>query len=206
MSLADWTGLTASIGSWLHRADHTSIAPDLITLAEQDFNDELRARQMETQTSLTITSGYLAHPSDWLEWKGIEVTTAKGTHRISPDSEENVSDNQVGITSAEPYQYVVRGDRTYIRPAPDSSSYAYPTLYYAKVPALSASQTTNWLLTRYPGAYLLGSLAHAKAFLEDEVWEYFNNQAQKMRDRINYDSRRSSKGRQALTMKSDVKI
>lgn len=206
MSLADWTGLTASIGSWLHRADHTSIAPDLISLAEQDFNDEVLARQMETQTSLTITAGYLPHPSDWLEWKLVEVTTNNGTHRVSPETEENASDNQVGVTSAEPYQFVVRGDKTYIRPPPDSSSYTYPTVYFAKVPALSASQTTNWLLTRYPGAYLYGALAHAKAFLEDEVWQYFNDQAQKMRDKINLRSRRSGKGRQALTMKPDVPV
>lgn len=206
MALADWTGLTASIGSWLHRADHTSIAPDLITLAEEDFNDELRVRQMETQTSLTITAGYLPHPSDWLGWKLVEVTTNAGTHRVSPETEENASDNQVGVTSAEPYEFVVRGDRTYIRPAPDSSSYAYPTVYFAKVPALSASQTTNWLLTRYPAAYLYGSLAHAKAFLEDEDWRYFNDQAQKIRAIIRMDSRAASKGSQALTMKPDVRV
>lgn len=206
MSLADWTGLTASIGGWLKRGDHTSISTDLITLFEADFNAEVRVRQMETETSLTISSGYLAHPTDWLEWKKVEVTVSGKTHLVSPESEENASDRSYGITSAEPYQFVVRGSKTYIKPPPDSSSYAYPTVYYASVPALTSSASTNWLLTRYPGAYLYGALTHAKAHFEDATWEYFNAQYTKVLGQIQKDSQRASFGKQALQMKPDIQV
>lgn len=206
MSFADYTSLQASVISWLHGGDATSIAPDLITLAEQDFNDELRVRQMESQTSISITAGYLPHPSDWLEWKMVEVVTNGGTHRVSPETEENASDNAYGVTSSEPYEFVVRGDRTYIRPPPDSSSYSYPTIYFAKIPALSASANSNWLLTRYPGAYLYGALYHAKAYLEESTWSLFAAERQRQIDKISADSRRAFYGRQNLTMKPDVKV
>lgn len=206
MALDNLTSLTVSIGTWLRRSDYTSIAPDLILLAEQEFNDELRARQQESQTSLTITSGYLPHPTDWLDWKLVEVTTADGTHRVSPDSEENVSDKSVGRPTTQPYQFVIRGDRTYIRPGTDSSGYPFPTVYYAKVPALTSAATTNWLLTRYPGAYLYGALSHAKAYFEEAAWQFYENKKKEIIARINRESRGSRYGKQALTMKSDVRV
>lgn len=206
MSLADWTGLTASIGGWLKRGDHTSIAPDLLALAEQDFNDELRAREMVQETSLVITSGYLAHPSDWLAWKQIEVTVAGTTYKISPESEENASDRAAGTASSQPFQYVVRGGKTYIKPAPDSSSYAYPVVYYQKIPALSAAQTTNSILTRYPGLYLYGALSHAKAYLEEATWEYFETKKNENIEKINKHAKWSSYGNQALQMKVDIPV
>jgi hypothetical protein len=47
---------------------------------------------------------------------------------------------------------------------PDGA-YAAVLEYFAKVPALSNSNTTTWLLTNYPNAYLFGTFAEAEAFL-----------------------------------------
>jgi hypothetical protein len=41
-------------------------------------------------------------------------------------------------------------------------------IYYGKIPALSAQQATNWLLTKAPDVYLYGSLLHAQPFLMDD--------------------------------------
>jgi hypothetical protein len=42
-------------------------------------------------------------------------------------------------------------------------------VYYQEIPALSDSQTTNWLLTDAPDAYVYGALTQAAPFLgEDE--------------------------------------
>jgi hypothetical protein len=53
--------------------------------------------------------------------------------------------------------------------------------YYAEIPALSDSSTTNWLLTRWPDLYLYGSLMHAAPYLkEDErvtVWAGLHDRA-----------------------------
>ena len=47
--------------------------------------------------------------------------------------------------------------------------------YYAKIPALSGSNASNWLLARSPDVYLYGSLVAAEAFLMNDerlgVWK-----------------------------------
>ena len=47
-------------------------------------------------------------------------------------------------------------------------------LYYQKIPALSASNTTNWLLTAHPDVYLYGALMQSAPYLDDDqrmqVW------------------------------------
>jgi len=50
-------------------------------------------------------------------------------------------------------------------------------LYYAKVPALSDSNTTNWLLTEAPDIYLYGSLLPSAPYLDEDeratTWAQF---------------------------------
>lgn len=45
----------------------------------------------------------------------------------------------------------------------------YRLLYHKGVPALSDSATTNWLLTREPGAYLYGALIEASPYVADDA-------------------------------------
>jgi hypothetical protein len=40
--------------------------------------------------------------------------------------------------------------------------------YYATIPALSVSNTTNWLLTDSPDLYLYGALLQAAPYLQDD--------------------------------------
>jgi hypothetical protein len=55
-----------------------------------------------------------------------------------------------------------------------TGSEEYALTYWAGVPALSDSATTNWLLTREPGVYLYGALIEASPYLADDsrvmVW------------------------------------
>jgi hypothetical protein len=58
-------------------------------------------------------------------------------------------------------------------PTPNAS-FTAELLYYQKIPALSDSNTSNWLLEEFPDVYLYGSLTHSAPYLsEDEriaVW------------------------------------
>ena len=42
-------------------------------------------------------------------------------------------------------------------------------IYYAKIPALSDANPTNWLLTRYPDAYLYACLLEAMPYNEEDA-------------------------------------
>ena len=45
-------------------------------------------------------------------------------------------------------------------------------LYIAQIEALSAGNTSNWLLSSHPDAYLYAALLHAAPYLQDDprVW------------------------------------
>jgi len=58
------------------------------------------------------------------------------------------------------------GDEFQYYPSPDAS-YTATLTYYARIPALSVSATTNWLLTAHPDAYLYGALLQAAPYLRD---------------------------------------
>lgn len=71
------------------------------------------------------------------------------------------------------YYNLVGGSELEVTPAPASAA-TLEMLYYASIPAL-ADNTTNWLMTAAPDAYLYGSLLHAAPYLDDDmrvaVWQ-----------------------------------
>ena len=169
ISDGNYTGLVDSCQSWLHRADVLDADVDnCIYLFEADFNAQMRLRQMEEETTIGVTGGYLPHPSDWREWSSIILVQGNFREPLVPLSEENAAVDYGYSYNWRPRGYVVRGDRTYIFPAPGSGSYTYATVYQQKVPGLSTTNTTNWLLTEYPQVYLQGCLFWASDFITDD--------------------------------------
>lgn len=200
MSLADYTAVKASLGDWLHRGDITSQCDDFIDLFESDFNATVRAREMEQVTTLTATDGYLLHPTNWLGWKEIRGTVGANKYELSPMSDES-GVNLTGFQSASAYPvgYKVTGSKTYLYPLGSSGSFAVK--YYEGV---GLSSGTNWLLTRYPGAYLYGALLQATAYIVNDprvpLWQSAYGQ---VIDKIKADSAKQSWSGQVLQMRPD---
>jgi hypothetical protein len=73
-----------------------------------------------------------------------------------------------------PTNYAITAGQIELLPTPDET-YSASLVYYSRIPALSVSNTTNWLLTEAPDTYLYGSLVHAAPYLKDDqrlvVWE-----------------------------------
>lgn len=162
MSLDTYANLKLEIAAWTGRqgTDVTTGGIDTyIDMAEAWFNRNLRVRQMVTvNAGLTVSAGgVVTHPTDWLEWKQIDVmSTPIWTLSAQSEAASLIRDNSNGV--GPPSVYVVRGSTTQVWPAPDAT-YTYRGVYYASIPALTGSNTTNWLLTAYPEAYLFGALA-----------------------------------------------
>lgn len=202
MSFADYTSLKTSIASdWLHRADLSTAIGDYIALFESDFNSQMRVRQMETETSTVSTSGYLVHPTSWLEWKNLRGTQGGVQYSLEPVTDEVAVAITAGDSTPAKY-YKTTGSKTYLYP--QVSGVTFPAIYYAGVALTSG---TNWLLTAYPGAYLYGSLLQAVAAGEaDDQLGKWAMAYQNILERINKDSRRGSFGGQALRMQLDSRV
>jgi hypothetical protein len=168
MALTNYSELKSSIADFLNRDDLTAVIPTFISLAEAQFARDLRHYQMENRATGTIDSQYMTKPSDWLETIRINITTAN-TRPLDLLSSQAMVDkraNYLDLTGI-PRYYRHSENQFEFFPSPDDS-YGVELLYYQRVPALSDSNTTNWLLTEAPDAYLYGSLVHSAPYLSED--------------------------------------
>jgi hypothetical protein len=103
--------------------------------------------------------------------------------------------------TGKPKYYAIVGESFEVYPTPDTT-YSTELMYYKPIPALSDSNTTNWLLTSNPDAYLYGSLMQSAPYLKDDqrmqVWSVLYSNAVQS---INTESRRIRSGGSGLKLK-----
>jgi hypothetical protein len=176
MGLSTYSELKASVADWLLRSDLTAVIPDLIRLAEEDFGRELRTREMLVRAVTTPAADepYENLPGDFLELKAIQFNSNPIT---VPDyrtpawlrAYRRHSQNDGGT----PCFYTIEGPQFLFDVTP--SDVELEILYYQTIPALSDSNTTNWLLTAHPSLYLYGSLVQSAPYLKDDervaIWD-----------------------------------
>ncbi len=171
MAITTFAELSTAIADNMARSDLTAYIPDFITLGENWLNygsenvDPLRCRDMEAVTSpnLTPTAGVCTLPTDYLGY--IRVTEITGVRRplnfITPDMAEiSYPSRSAGLGE----KFTIIGNSLYTFPL---ASNLIELVYYQRIPALTASATTNWLLTKSPNLYLRAALVQAYEFVKD---------------------------------------
>ena len=173
MPLSNYTELKASIADTLNRDDLTAVIPDFIKLAEAQLNRDLRHWQMEDRVIATADQQYLSLPNNFIS--PIRITmTASPTHTLELISPFDISKMRMQNSDnlGRPEFYAVVDGSFELYPTPDAD-YVVELVYYENIPDISAN-TTNWLLTNYPDAYLYGSLLHSSPYLQEDqrvaVW------------------------------------
>lgn len=166
MALANYTDLKAAVASWIVRSDLTSQIPDFIRLYESDANRRIRIRQNMTTTQLTLAQGASSVnlPSDFLE--EIELNyddTAETLTRAPFDEIDRLQTADSG--AGRPFLYAITGSTIVFETEADTA-YTLNLRYYEKWDI--ETDTTNWLLTNAPDAYLFGSLAEAAMYVHDD--------------------------------------
>lgn len=163
MDLSSYSGLCSAIASFAVREGDTEFeasVPIFINLAEERFNRELRVRWMEASDTLTVTDGVAPLPADYLQYRRVR---AGGCDLHVADAE----------------WIEARGDGPYFSISGSNVRYgggggSIDLDYYQRIPALSASNQSNWLLSRYPSLYLYGALIESAPFMMDDprmgVW------------------------------------
>jgi hypothetical protein len=173
----NYQALIAEVQDYLHRTDATTARVDgWIDQVENYLSNNLRTNEMETTNgALTVSNGVISNPTEMLGWKNITVTNNGTRSQIKPTTHEQSNIGNDGSTGL-PTHYYVRGGSTILVPTPDAT-YTYSGTYFQRIPGLSSSVTTNWVMDKYAETYLYGTLAMAGGFYEDEprigTWKQF---------------------------------
>lgn len=178
----NYAQLQSNIADFLNRTDLTAVIPTFISLAEAQMERALRVRQMVARSNASIDTQYSSLPSDFLEAKTFKITSSRPIQPIEYVTPEQMDDldqlsaNAPGI----PKYFTIIGNQIRVSPTPDAV-YTSELVYTAKLVKLSNSNTTNWLLTSSPDAYLYGALMQAAPYLKDDerltVWATLYNTA-----------------------------
>lgn len=167
MAISNYAELKSAVADWLNRADLTSAIPNFVALAEAKFNRDLRTRQQVKRAYATLTGQYIQLPTDWAEGINLQlnVNPVRVLDFVTTDQADRIKARRYGDTDADAYTIV--GSQLEVIPVVADDT-EIEMAYYAKVPALSDSNTTNWLLTEWPDLYLYGTLVHAAPYLRED--------------------------------------
>lgn len=149
MAFTDYLDLRTAVLELAGRTDVTDVFDRFTKLAESRLNRKLRCRDQITTTTVTVSGGTGALPSDYREMIG--VYSENGFEFVAQPSQTNKVSN---------YSYyaieggnIVANDRD------------YTVQYYAALPTLTTSMTTtNWLLEKYPEVYLYAVAAEVAKY------------------------------------------
>lgn len=152
MAFADFLDLQTAVIERVKNVGIADVFPQLVKLAEADFNRRLRCREQMTTTTVTIAIGEANLPADFQEMIG--VYDGAGREYINQPAQALQTVQSRGY-------YAIDGAK--IKAAADET---LTVQYYASIPTLTTSTTTtNWLLARHPGLYLYGVAMQAAVYL-----------------------------------------
>jgi len=180
MALTTYTELKDSIAEWLNRSDLTAVIPTFIALAESNLNRSLRVRQMVKRLEDTVDEGFYTLPADFLEAKNVQITVSGRPQKLELITLGQADDVNMRTLSGTPKYFNITGNTLEIVPTTASFEDIEITSY-GKIPALSATVTSNWLLAAWPDIYLYGALSHSAPYLKDDertvVWSSIYDRA-----------------------------
>ena len=191
--------LKTNIANFLNRSDLTSQLDFFIDATEAEFNRRLRVKDMIKRATATADAQYISLPTDWLEAINVQIDSNEFTPLFQQSIESldvyRKSTNNVGN---QPVYYALVDNTIELAPTPDTS-YTLQLTYYGTIDALSSSNTTNFISTGYPDAYLYGALKHASIYLmEDERVPLFTAQFEKALEEMRLEQEKAEFGKGSL--------
>ena len=181
MTISTYANLQSEVLDTLNRTDLvanvTQFTPGSIEGAvqrgiakcEKRIVRRLRTREFETSTTMTATASVetIAIPSDFIMAKSMILQENPNVVLVQKDMTQLVNDTP-STSTGQPASFATFGTNFYYRPLPDSAR-SIKLFYYAAPAALSDSNTTSTLLTKYPDLMLYGTLIEVTAHIEDDA-------------------------------------
>ena len=156
-----------SIANWVNRSDLP--ASDILTETQSWLYQRMRVREMQARATLTFTTAAqtASLPSGFLD--PISFTPYTWGDPLPFFNENTLQDyrNESGnLLSAVPSRWSIIGDTAYVDVLP-ISTFSGVLMYYAQPTALSLTNETNFLTTRYPKLLRHACMAMAYEHMKD---------------------------------------
>lgn len=182
MAIQTYADLALASANWMGRAgnaDFTGNFQDFVTLTEDWLNNgnddpdfpcpPLRVAQMEVPaTTLTVlaSSNSVLLPPDYLAMRSNYITATPHNIRLRYLAPAQMTDT-VSNQLTGPQQFFTIKANQLILPAAVTTTNTLILDYYQRIPALTTSNTVNWLLTASPRIYLSGTQLQGALFVRD---------------------------------------
>jgi hypothetical protein len=164
--ITTYSELKAAVADFLNRDDLTSVISTFVSLAEAQIARDLRHWKQERRVAGPADSGFEQLPVDFLQ--GINVTRSDGAQlrylSTADMASEKYRNPDLGTA---PAYYSINAGQLELWPAPTDEDITLR--YFARVPALSDAEPSNWLLEDMPDIYLYGALLHSAPYLKDDT-------------------------------------
>jgi hypothetical protein len=168
MAIGNYSELTTEIAAYLARplSGISGRVDNALAMFEASFNNAESAFLQQTASTITTTNGtaLYALPSDCSEL--VKVSYQGLVEPILLTSYEWMRDNPTSGQGAPERAAPYPGNRVMLWPTP-GGAYTLDVTYIRKVPSLTSTATTNWLLTENPQLYLYGTLSFLLDFVQD---------------------------------------
>lgn len=160
MSLDTYANLKAAILAWSPRKDITALLDDFIDLTEVEMWKTLRIRDMETSAGITVSGRTGTLPAAYVAPRSLIHVTGGVSRRIDMIAPQS---QKIRSGSGSPVNFTIHDDIQ----ADRTISGTLTLEYYASLTALSSSNTSNGVLSRFPDIYLFGGLMNSFSQGED---------------------------------------
>lgn len=177
MAINTFATLVTAATEWLARDnDATLIAriPDFISMFEAKVNRSLFVTQMEKRSTTSVNLSndepqYITLPTDFQTVRRLRISSVTGKPSLAflAGTQIDTMRTAQGNTTSQPTHYAVLGNELELFPTPNEA-YTLEMVYRANIAALSASNTTNWLLTFAPDYYLYGVLLESAPYIKED--------------------------------------
>ena len=138
-----------------------------IDITELKLSRELKIPAFRRRATSSLTSGdaFVTMPTDMVSLENLHLIEGNSRTLLLLRSDEFMMEYWPDRTATgSPHYYAYFDDNTiYVAPTP-SSNISVEISYRRRLPALSSSNTTNWLCDNASDALLYGSLVEASAF------------------------------------------
>lgn len=159
----NYSELKTAIADWEHRSYDAGKVDTFIELFQARANRTLRVPEMEKRATSTPTGEYVVMPTDFLELRNIQIN---GTYTTLLEYASPQKIDAMGLTTGTPAYYTLVGNQFQINPS--ASGKVVEISYYGKIAALSATNTSNFLLASHPDYYLMGCIHEALLYSIDD--------------------------------------